>query len=343
MKDNLLTKGFVVSMLVFFAVILFLYFSRGILAPFIIAAFLTYLISPLVNKIMLTGVKRWVAVILLVFLFSSFVICAVSFVVPVINNEISVLSKKYPEYNIYIHNIIAKVQYYFDKFIPFLKKYNMVDTIMSKLNSFVAGEAARLPKSIFSVLSIIVLVPFLTFFMLLGYKKIVNSLIHLVPAKYVETVLYVFYEIDFVMGKYIRGQIIEVLFVGVCSVIGLSILGVNYAFLIGFVAGVCNLIPYLGPAVGLITAVIVAAIQFQSMLIVIKVVCLFLIIQQLDNQIVQPVVIGQNVNLSPVVMIFALLAGAEIFGFLGILFAVPVTALLKNIFVMFIKRYKKIY
>lgn len=343
MKNNLLTRGFVISILAFFVFALFLYFSRGVLAPFIIAAFLTYLISPLVRKIMMTGVKRWVAVIFLVALFSVFMVSIISFIIPVITNDINIIIKKTPQYTVYAQNIVVKIQYYLDRFMPFLTKYNLVDIFTVKANSFITAEAARLPKSIFSVVSVMVLVPFLTFFMLLGYKKTVNSIIHLVPAKYVETVLYIFYEIDFVMGKYIRGQIIEVMFVGICSIVGLSILGVHYAFLIGAIAGICNLIPYLGPAVGLITAVTVAAIQFQSMIVVIKVICLFLIIQQMDNHIIQPVVIGQNVNLSPVLMIFALLAGAEIFGFLGIVFAVPVTALLKNIFVMFIRRYKKIY
>lgn len=343
MKENFLTKGFVISILVFFAVVFFLYLSRGILLPFIIASFLAYLISPLVSKIMLIGVKRWVAVVILATIFSVLMIYAISFVIPIIYNDIDILVKKAPEYTVDVKNLFIRIQHYFDRFMPFLTKYNMIDTLSAKANSLITNEAAKIPKSIVSIFSIIILVPVLTFFMLLGYNKTTKSIVHLVPAKYLETVLYIFYEIDFVMGKYIRGQIIEVIFVGTCSVIGLSILGVNYAFLIALVAGLCNLIPYLGPAVGLVTAVIVAAVQFQSMIVVIKVICLFIIIQQMDNHLVQPIVIGQNVNLSPVVMIFALLAGAEIFGFLGIIFAVPAMALLKNVFVMFIKRYKKIY
>ncbi|MDD2523425.1 MAG: AI-2E family transporter [Endomicrobiia bacterium] len=346
MKENLLTKGFVLSILIFFAVILFAYFSRGILAPFIISSFLAYLLSPLVTKIMLIGVKRWVAVIILIIVFCIFVMFTIIFVIPIINNDIDIFVKKMPEYIAYIKNLLINIQSYFDRFVPFIKKYNIIDNITVKVTTFVTNEVTKIPKhlmSIVSVFSIIFLVPVITFFMLLGYNKTTKSIVNLVPAKYVEIVLSIFHEIDSVMGKYIRGQIIEIIFVGTFSIVGLSILGVNYAFLIGIVAGLCNLIPYLGPAVGLITAVIVVAVQFQSMLVVIKVICLFLIIQQIDNNVVQPIVVGQNVNLSPVVMMFALLAGAEIFGFLGILLAVPIMALLKNVFVMFIKRYKKIY
>ena len=111
----------------------------------------------------------------------------------------------------------------------------------------------------------------------------------------------------------------------------LSVLGINYAFLIGVIAGLCNLIPYLGPAIGLFLGVVVAGLQFHALIPIIEVAVAFFIIQQLDNNIVQQIVIGQSVNLSPVTMMFALLAGANAFGLIGMFLAVPAFALFKNV------------
>lgn len=346
MNDRLLTKGFVLSILLFFTVVFFLYLSRDILAPFVVAVFLTYLLAPLVGKIMFLGLRRWVAVAILTAVMCVVMFFTISFIFPLIIDDINIFLGKIPEYVSYAKNFSSEIYDRFERFIPFIKKYNLFDEITAKSANMITGAVSKIPKylmSIFSAVSIVVLVPVITFFMLLEYKKLINSVIALLPSKYIETAISILYETDSVMGKYVRGQIIEVFFVGAFSIIGLIILGVNYAFLIGTFAGLCNLIPYLGPAVGFITAAVIAGIQFKSLVAIIEVAVLFLVLQQLDNNIVQPLVIGKNVNLSPVMMMFSLLAGAEIFGFLGILLAIPAAALLKNIFIMFVKRYKKIH
>ena len=346
MKETAITKPFVLSLIFIFVVMFFLYLTRSILAPFIISAFLSYLIAPLVKRIMLLGLKRWVAVVIVITLFCLFMAFAVSVIVPIILDDINVLIKKIPEYEIHMKAFWAKQKTYFDNIVPFLNKYNLMETLTEKTTSFLTNEASKIPGyvgTVFSTISIIVLVPVITFFMLLGYDKAPRSFMQLIPSKYVELFISIFHEINSVLGGYIRGQIIEVFFIATCSVIVLSIIGINYALLIGIIAGLCNLIPYLGPIIGFVLGVTVAALQFHSIIPVVEVAASFLIIQQLDNNIVQPIVIGQSVNLSPVMMMFALLAGANIFGIIGIFLAVPVLALLKNIFVMMVNRYKQIY
>lgn len=346
MKDTGITKFFVLSLIFFFIILFFLYLTRGILIPFVISALLAYLLAPLVKKIMLFGVKRWVAVLFVVLLVCMVSAFAISVVVPVVTEEVNVLIKNFPEYKQSIISFVEKQKNYTDKIVPFLNKYNIADTLTEKSTAFITTEVSKIPvyiTGIISTISIICLVPIITFFMLLGYDDFSRSVIQLIPSRYVEFCISLKHEIDFVLGGYIRGQIIEVFFISLCAVIALSVIGIKYSLLIGIVAGLCNLIPYLGPAIGFVLGVIVAAFQFHAIIPVIEVAAVFLIIQQLDNNIVQPIVVGQNVNLGPVAMMFALLAGANVFGIIGMFLAVPVLALMKNICVMLINRYKQIY
>lgn len=346
MKDTGITKFFVLSLIFFFIIVFFLYLTRGILTPFLISALLAYLLAPVVKKIMLFGVKRWVAVFFVVLLVCIFTAFAISVIVPIVTEELNVLITNFPEYKQNTTFFIEKLKGYMDKVVPFLNKYNITDTLTEKSTAFLTTEVSKIPAyitSIISTISIICLVPIITFFMLFGYDNFSKSIIQIIPSRYVEFCISLKHEIDFVLGGYIRGQIIEVFFIAFCSVLALSIIGIKYSLLIGIVAGLCNLIPYLGPAIGFVLGVIVAAFQFHALIPVLEVAAAFIIIQQLDNNIVQPIVIGQNVNLGPVTMMFALLAGANVFGIIGMFLAVPTLALMKNICVMLINRYKQIY
>lgn len=344
LKNSPITKNFVLSILLCIAVCFFLYLCRTVLLPFIIAALFAYLLSPIVNKMMFFGLKRWVAVVILtVGLIALLVIVFIKFV-PIIYNDIDVLINNFSLYTEYLKNLTLIVQQKIAVYIPINSQNEIFTQLTGKTSDLTSGaikEISYLLKKLFSVFYIIIFLPVLTFFMLLEYHKFKKIIIDIVPAKYVEPIISVYYEASSVLAKYIRGQIIEVIFVAGATVIGLSILGINYAFLIGIIAGVCNLIPYLGPLVGLIMGVIVTAVQFQAFGMVFKVMVLFFIIQQIDNNIIQPVFVGRNVNLSPVAIIFALVAGTEIFGIMGMIFSVPILALTKNVFLIFIKRYKR--
>ena len=345
MKDRGITKTFVISLLFVFAVLFFLYISREILAPFIISAFLAYLIAPIVKKIMLLGLQRWVAVAIVVVLFCLAMIFTISVVVPVIIDDINVLIKKIPEYDLYLKGVWLKQKAYLDNIIPFYK-YSTIEKLTEKIAGFFTTEATKIPQyivGIISKISIVCLVPIITFFMLLGYDQATKSVVQLMPSKYVEFTLSVFHQTDYILGGYIRGQIIEVCFIAFSSTVILFILGINYALLIGIVAGLCNLVPFLRPAIGFVLGVTVAGVQYHALIPMIEVAVAFLVIQQLDNNIVQSIVIGNSVNLSPVMIMFALLAGASAFGVIGMFLAVPTLALIKNVCIMMINRYKQIY
>ena len=345
MKDSRVTKIFIISILLLFFLLGVLYLSRQIIAPFIVSALLCYLISPVINKIMLLGIQRWVAVSFITILIVAFFIFIITLLVPVVTTEITTFTKNYPKYEILVKEQFNNIT----KKVPILKKYtdNITNPTKKSEEGFmdiVVSKLETLPQHITSLLSIvtlIILIPIITFFMLLGVNKVKEAFIEFLPAKYVEFYVSLLYEINFVLGGYIRGQIIEVFFIGITTTLILLCFNVKYALIIGIISGIFNVIPYVGPAVAIVSDVLVAAIQYKSIMVVLEVFIALEIVQQLDGHVVQPLVVGKNVNLGPVTMIFALLIGANIGGILGMLVSVPLIAILKNLCIIFTNRYRK--
>ncbi len=345
MKDNRVTKIFIISVLLLLVLFGLLYLARQIILPFIIAGLISYLISPIINKIMLLGIQRWVAVTFFTVLIATIFTFLVILLVPVINTEIKTLTENYPKYETLIKeqsNDIAK------KF-PFLKKYT--DSITSTTENsengimdLIVSKLETLPQHITSVISmvtLIILIPIITFFMLLGTNKAKEGFLQFIPAKYVEFFISFIYEVNFVLGGYIRGQIIEVFFIGIATTLILTCFNIEYALMIGVISGLFNVIPYLGPAVAMVSGVLAAAIQYKSITMVLYVFIALETVQQIDGHVVQPLIVGKNVNLGPVTMIFALLFGANVGGIIGMIISVPAFAIAKNILIIFTNRYRK--
>lgn len=335
---------FIIGVLLFLALALFLYFARAVLTPFILAFLITYLLSPLVVKIQSFGYRRWVAVVLIAFFLCAVLVIAVFGIAPALIKEFENLNVDFLTYYNYIYDKFEFIKDKIETAFPIASQYHISDIAAEKIKDFIISTSQKIPSyltGIISAFSNVVLVPMLVFFMLIGKRRPVDIIVEMIPSYSVETILSIIYEINSVLGKYIRGQLIEAAFVGTMGVLVLSFLDINFALLIGITAGFANFIPYVGPAVGLILASITGLVQYQDIVILFKIIPAFLIIQFLDNNIVQPLAIGHNVNLSPVTMVFAMLAAAQVFGFFGILFAVPTAAILKTIFATLLQKYKK--
>jgi predicted PurR-regulated permease PerM len=290
------------------------------------------------------GFRRWVSVIFIVLF--AFIVLGVLLlsIIPILIKEIETLNLDFPYYYNYIYSHIDFTQEKLEETFPIISQYKISDILSDKIKDLVISISQKIPSyliDLFSAFSTIVLIPMLVFFMLIGKNRPLNILVELLPSEYVETILSIIYEINAVLGGFVRGQLMEATFVGIMSIIVLSIFNINFALIIGITAGFANLIPYVGPAVGLILASIVAMVQYQDFFILLKIIPSFLIIQFLDNNIIQPLAIGQNVNLGPVTMVFSMLAASQVFGFWGILLAIPVVATLKTIFIILLQKYKK--
>ena len=139
-----------------------------------------------------------------------------------------------------------------------------------------------------------------------------------------------FSEADEILGNYIRGQILESAIVGVLTAGGLYIFGVQYALILGIIAGLSNVVPYVGPVASSIFPIAVATIQYQDFEIVFYVVVMLAAIQFVDNYILKPIILSKGMSLDPLTVMFALMAGAKVAGVLGMIFAIPLTCILKT-------------
>ncbi len=325
-------------------VLLFLYLVRGILLPFIISIIIAYLLNPLVSYFENRGIKRNVVVIFLYLLFLLTIIVSVSFLFPLILKELSALRESLPHYAAAAKNFLGSWKAGLEKILPSEGIIFSVDSLTHKWNAYLnklLSIAPRYLRSIFSLFSLFILIPFISFFILSRGKEFIHQIFNFFPSRYVETVLSLICEVDEALGNFLRGQIIAASCVGLLSILGLYALEIDYALLLGIIAGLGNLIPFLGPIMGAVPASLIALFKFKSFLAVLKVIALFAGIQFLDNVLISPYVVGKSVNLHPLLIIFALLAGAELFGLLGIILGVPIACAVKVIVQIFLSRFRQ--
>lgn len=221
-----------------------------------------------------------------------------------------------------------------EEILPVLKGRDWIQTVNQYLQSITTTllkETPRLIGQVLSGLTFFIIVPFVLFFFLGQGRTIKRAIIELVPNRYFELVLNLLYSIDRQLGGYMRGMVLSVMIVSLLSSIGLYFIGLEHFLLIGVLAGLANVIPYLGPLIGIVAGIIATVLQYSTLSfgVVLPVIIVFAIVQLVDNVFIAPMVVGRSVNLHPLLVIFAVLVGSELFGAVGMLLAVPTTAVLK--------------
>ena len=199
----------------------------------------------------------------------------------------------------------------------------LINTLLGSTTVFLGG--------VVSGLTFVVIVPFVAFFFLREGHQISRKIIELVPNAYFELCLNLLHQINGQIGGYIRGQILATSVVATLAISGLSFIGLQYAFPVGLLAGFANMIPFLGPLIGIISASIVALATggTVAMPLVGKVVVIFFFIQILDNILIQPTVVAKSVEMHPLMILFVVMVGSQLMGIVGMLIAVPLTGILK--------------
>ena len=238
---------------------------------------------------------------------------------------------------IYIETLHASFEKWMpmlNEWMPLLESKDLVHAVNERLQTIATNlfkETPRLVGQLLSGLTFFVIVPFVLFFFLGQGRTIKRAIIELVPNRYFELVLNLLHRIDAQLGGYVRGMVLSVMIVSLLSSIGLYFIGLEHFLLIGVLAGLANVIPYLGPLIGIVAGVIATVLQYSvlSFGVVIPVIIVFAIVQLVDNVFVAPMVVGRSVNLHPLLVIFAVLVGSELFGAVGMLLAVPTTAVIK--------------
>ncbi len=216
----------------------------------------------------------------------------------------------------------------------------LIERAQDKISGFVFGQSQSIFNAIstsargaFSVFTTGVIILFLTFFLLNGGRQMKKAFIQIVPNRFFEPALVLIEELDRQLGEYLRSRLIQTIILSIIAAIGYWILGLRFALLIGIIAGLANLIPYIGPFIGAIPAIIVVFLgaRFGLGWSLLAVIILTLVIQIIDNAIITPLIIGKSVELGPVTTIVVVLLGEQLLGLTGLLMAVPIAAMCKLI------------
>ncbi|WP_248663629.1 AI-2E family transporter [Fuchsiella alkaliacetigena] len=317
-------------LLVLIAVIYFLYLVRRVLLPFILAVVIVYLIEPFIDWLVNRGLKRSWALILIFLLVSGGVLLTSLLIAPLLVEELNALAGRLPQYVSKIQSFIEDLNQSYERIAlpPTIKSVfdNMINRIEMVTLRFVERTTEVILLSLSRILSL-VLAPILAFYILKDIESIKDSLWSLIPKKQRQETKTLLKKIDRVLLDYLKGQLLVSALIGLLSVLGLYFLRIRFNIIIGIFAGIMNIIPYLGPIMGTIPAVIIAS--FDSFKLVIAVVVFFVLIQQLESSLISPKIVGDRVGLHPTLIIFSLLAGGELLGVIGMFVAVPIGAVVK--------------
>lgn len=338
-KPMLVFPRELVLLIIVVSVIALIYFLGPILAPFLIGAAIAYLGNPLVEKLQRRGLSRTWAVSLVFTVFGLLTIALVLIIIPLLLKQIELFEEKAPQ-------IIDWGQ---EQLLPWLQdrlnldknffdpdkiKQMLVIKFQSSANLIgpVLEQISKSSLMFLSWIASLVLIPVVAFYLMRDWNELLQNIRMLLPKKAEARVVYLAQQCDEVLGAFLRGQFLVMISLGTVYASGLALVGLDLAFLIGLLSGLASIVPYLGFIVGIIAASIAALFQFNDWFHLLAVWGVFAVGQMIEGMILTPWLIGGRIGLHPVAVIFAILAGGQLFGFVGILLALPVAAVTVTLF-----------
>ena len=317
--------------------IFLLYLLLPVLAPFLIAAVLAYICDPLVDKISACGYKKYqfgrtTSTVLVMLVILGAITLLLLIVIPLIQNQSLLIVERLPNM---VDNLRTTIEPWLkDKFgIRFAIDSAYLQEIISKnwktagsLLGDVLQTAGTNSVALIGVVANILLLPVVLFYLLRDWDQFIAGIGNLIPRDLIDTTTDLATEIDQMLAEFLRGQLTVMLIMSVFYSAGLWLAGLDNALPIGIIAGLLNFVPYLGPALGMGLALLVGALQFTTFSEIIPVLAVFGVGQLIESNFITPKLVGERIGLHPVIVIFALLAGGQLFGFSGVLLALPVSA-----------------
>ncbi len=329
----------------------------SLLAPFVLALVVAYILDPLVDRLEARGLKRPLAVAVLIVPLLSLVVLAAVFGIPALIDQAGQVIDKVPaavdRAIAWIEGSRARLQR-----LPFLRGQGMDRAFDSfnaeRLAAYIQQRQAEIASglwtgflgvgrgvtTVLSIIGYVVLVPVLIIYLLLDFDNMSQRALALIPVTARERWMPLLQEYNGLLARYFRGQVLAALIVGILTWIGLLIVGFPYSGFVGAVAGVFNLVPYLGLVVSAIPALIIAVLSGNVLTSLAKAGIVFFIVQLIDGTVTGPKIVGGSVGLHPVWVILALAVGGFFFGFVGLLLAMPGGVLIKLLLREALARYR---
>jgi len=326
-----------------------LYFSRRVIAPFFISFALSYLLDPLVDKIESRGISRTTSVLFLMIVFFMLVVFAGVFLVPLLTMQTESLVQHIPTY----------IGIFQEWLWPLLDMIKGLDPV--KVEEFLNEGLSRfgeLPmkvlrfsgellwgsiSNLFNIILMIanlVIIPVVMFYLLRDFDSINKRLFSLIPPRFQEKTHVIIFEIDQVLSSFVRGQMMVIVLMGIMYAFGLFLCDTPMNLSLGLLAGLFNLVPYLGLILGFAPASVLTFMHTQEWFSVLGVAGVFGFVQVMEGMVITPRIVGENIGLHPVAVIFAVLLGGELFGFVGMILGVPAVAVINVLFIRGILKYK---
>jgi predicted PurR-regulated permease PerM len=311
------------------------YLLKPILTPFVVSITLAYLGDPLTDRLERYRLSRTLAVTVVFAVMALILVLILLWLIPQLGRQFERFIDSLPAYAQFLNETaLPWLNRRFDLDIQPFDAQALVDLVKSHWQS--AGGAA---KSLLSSLSHsggvllaglmnLLLVPVVTFYLLRDWDSLVAKLYDLLPRRIAPTVAQLAGEFDTVLSAFLRGQFYVMLALGAIYSTGLALVGLDLALLIGMTSGLLSFVPYLGTAIGIFSASLAALLQFQDALHLVWVLAVFGVGQILEGSVLTPLLVGDKIGLHPVAVIFAVLAGGQLFGFIGILLALPVASMI---------------
>ena len=317
-----------------------IYLLAPVITPFAAAAALAYFGDPLVDRLEVMGIWKWkmgrtLAVVLVFLIMTAVFIILLLIIVPMLAEQFRLLVDRFPAYIEWLSGTawpwIAGQLGLDASLLDTARITEMLKSYWKELSSAaftVIETLGRGGQAVLHWVTNLVLIPVVTFYLMRDWDLLIQGIHDLLPRKIVADVSSLAKDIDDVLGAFIRGQLIVMLALGLIYTLGLWLVGIDLAFLIGMGAGLLSIVPYLGSIVGLAVAAGAALFQFHDLLHLLLVLVVFTGGQMAEGMLLTPRLVGDRIGLHPVAVIFAVLAGGQLFGFLGILLALPAAAAL---------------
>jgi predicted PurR-regulated permease PerM len=316
----------------FIVLVLLLWLLSEILLPFIAGAAIAYLLTPLTDRMVRLGINRLAAALLIITLVVLAIVIVILLVAPILGGQLASFIDNIPAYVTRLQSLLS------DPSRPWLQNIlgagfsadkslgDLVTQGVGWLTTFLRSLWSG-GRALVSLFSLVVVTPVVAFYLIYDWHRMIRSVDEWVPLNQRDTVRRLAREVDGAIAGFVRGQTAVCLILGSFYAVALTLTGLNFGLLIGLISGIITFIPYVGSMTGLILAVGVAVAQFWpaygSILIVLAI---FLVGQFIEGNVLAPKLVGESVGLHPVWLIFALLAFGYLFGFVGLLVAVPLAA-----------------
>lgn len=329
--------------------LLLLWLLNDILLPFVVGMVVAYFLDPVVLRLQRLGMSRTWATTYVTILAVLITVGVVMAILPPLFGQIQSLILSFPDYTV---KLAARITPLIDPIrerlsLPPLSLHELQEELTQRAGQVlavagtVAGKLAQGGLALFNLLALLFLTPVVTFYLLRDWERLVHAIDGALPRDHAETIRKLARQSNAAIAGYVRGQALVCISLASIYAIGLSLVGLKFGLVIGLIAGAISFIPFVGTFVGAVMALGMALVQFPPDWIgVVKVAIVFVVGQMLEGNVLSPKLVGDRVGLHPVWIMFALLAGGALFGFVGVLIAVPVAAVIGVVARYLIGRYR---